>query len=110
MLIKDLSKELDTKAMTAVRGGDNGNSATNVDRPGDEPVRARRRRVVRPVEHQRSCQRHAEGVDLEQPVRWRFLLRPDPVLRLTNFDHPPFTLGELQCLSKTSAKNSTPRP
>ena len=30
MLIKDLSKELDTKAMTAVRGGDNGNSATNV--------------------------------------------------------------------------------
>jgi hypothetical protein len=29
MLIKDLSKELDTKAMTAVRGGDNGNSATN---------------------------------------------------------------------------------
>ena len=30
MLIKDLSKELDTKAMTAVRGGDNGNSASNV--------------------------------------------------------------------------------
>jgi len=29
MLIKDLSKELDTKAMSAVRGGDNGNSATN---------------------------------------------------------------------------------
>jgi len=29
MLIKDLSKELDTKAMTAVRGGDNGSSATN---------------------------------------------------------------------------------
>jgi hypothetical protein len=29
MLIKDLSKELDTKSMTAVRGGDNGNSATN---------------------------------------------------------------------------------
>jgi hypothetical protein len=29
MLIQDLSKELDTKAMTAVRGGDNGNSATN---------------------------------------------------------------------------------
>jgi hypothetical protein len=30
MLIKDLSKELDTKAMTAVRGGDNGYSASNV--------------------------------------------------------------------------------
>jgi hypothetical protein len=29
MLIQDLSKELDTQAMTAVRGGDNGNSATN---------------------------------------------------------------------------------
>jgi hypothetical protein len=29
MLIQDLSKELDTKTMTAVRGGDNGNSATN---------------------------------------------------------------------------------
>jgi len=29
MLIQDLSKELDTKSMTAVRGGDNGNSATN---------------------------------------------------------------------------------
>ncbi len=29
MLIKDLSKELDTQAMTSVRGGDNGNSATN---------------------------------------------------------------------------------
>jgi hypothetical protein len=29
MLIQDLSKELDTAAMTAVRGGDNGNSATN---------------------------------------------------------------------------------
>jgi hypothetical protein len=29
MLIQDLSKELDIKAMTAVRGGDNGNSATN---------------------------------------------------------------------------------
>jgi len=29
MLIENLSKELDTKAMTAVRGGDNGNSATN---------------------------------------------------------------------------------
>jgi hypothetical protein len=29
MFIKDLSKELDTKAMSAVRGGDNGNSATN---------------------------------------------------------------------------------
>ena len=29
MLIKDLSHELDTKAMTAVHGGDNGNSATN---------------------------------------------------------------------------------
>jgi hypothetical protein len=29
MLIKDLSRELDTKAMTAVHGGDNGNSATN---------------------------------------------------------------------------------
>jgi len=30
MLIQDLSKELDTKAMTAVRGGDNANSATNL--------------------------------------------------------------------------------
>jgi len=30
MLIKDLSRELDTETMTAVRGGDNGNSATNV--------------------------------------------------------------------------------
>jgi hypothetical protein len=29
MLIQDLSKELDTKTMSAVRGGDNGNSATN---------------------------------------------------------------------------------
>ena len=29
MLIQDLSKELDTKSMSAVRGGDNGNSATN---------------------------------------------------------------------------------
>jgi hypothetical protein len=29
MLIKDLTKELDTKSMTAVRGGDNGNSANN---------------------------------------------------------------------------------
>jgi len=29
MLIKDLSKELDTKAMTAVRGGDNGTSAAS---------------------------------------------------------------------------------
>jgi len=29
MLIENLSKELDTKTMTAVRGGDNGNSATN---------------------------------------------------------------------------------
>jgi len=29
MFIKDLSKELDTKAMSAVRGGDNGNSVTN---------------------------------------------------------------------------------
>jgi len=29
MLIQDLSKELDAKTMTAVRGGDNGNSATN---------------------------------------------------------------------------------
>jgi hypothetical protein len=29
MLIENLSKELDTKAMTTVRGGDNGNSATN---------------------------------------------------------------------------------
>jgi hypothetical protein len=27
MLIQDLSKELDVKAMTAVRGGDNGNSS-----------------------------------------------------------------------------------
>ncbi len=30
MLIENLSKELDTQTMTAVRGGDNGNSATNV--------------------------------------------------------------------------------
>ena len=29
MLIQDLSKELDTKCMTAVIGGDNGNAATN---------------------------------------------------------------------------------
>jgi len=29
MLIENLSKELDTKTMSAVRGGDNGNSATN---------------------------------------------------------------------------------
>ncbi len=29
MLIQDLSKELDTKAMTAVRGGDNGTSAAS---------------------------------------------------------------------------------
>ncbi len=29
MLIKDLSKELDTQAMTAVRGGDNGTSAAS---------------------------------------------------------------------------------
>jgi hypothetical protein len=29
MLIQDLSKELDTKAMTAVRGGDNGDSAAS---------------------------------------------------------------------------------
>ncbi|MDB6100457.1 MAG: hypothetical protein JWO52_456 [Gammaproteobacteria bacterium] len=29
MLIQDLSKELDTKTMSAVRGGDNGNSAAN---------------------------------------------------------------------------------
>jgi hypothetical protein len=29
MLIQDLSRELDTKSMTAVRGGDNGNAATN---------------------------------------------------------------------------------
>ena len=29
MLIRDLSKELDTETMTAVRGGDNGNSANN---------------------------------------------------------------------------------
>jgi hypothetical protein len=29
MMIKDLSKELDSKTMTAVRGGDNGNSVTN---------------------------------------------------------------------------------
>ena len=29
MLIKDLTKELDTKAMTAVRGGDNGTSAAS---------------------------------------------------------------------------------
>ena len=30
MLIENLSKELDTKSMSAVRGGDNGTSATNV--------------------------------------------------------------------------------
>ena len=30
MKIQDLSKTLDTKTMTTVRGGDNGNSATNV--------------------------------------------------------------------------------
>ena len=30
MKIQDLSKVLDTKSMSAVRGGDNGNSATNV--------------------------------------------------------------------------------
>jgi hypothetical protein len=29
MLIQDLSYELDTKTMTGVRGGDNGNSANN---------------------------------------------------------------------------------
>jgi len=29
MLIQDLSKELDTKAMSAVRGGDNGNSSVS---------------------------------------------------------------------------------
>ena len=29
MLIQDLSKDLDAKAMTAVRGGDNGNSAVS---------------------------------------------------------------------------------
>jgi len=29
MKIQDLSKELDTKTMKTVRGGDNGNSATN---------------------------------------------------------------------------------
>ena len=29
MLIQDLSKELDTEAMTAMRGGDNGNSAAS---------------------------------------------------------------------------------
>ena len=29
MQIRDLSKTLDSQAMTAVRGGDNGNSATN---------------------------------------------------------------------------------
>ena len=29
MLIQDLSKELDAKAMTAVRGGDNGTSAAS---------------------------------------------------------------------------------
>jgi len=29
MLIKDLSKALDSKTMTAVRGGDNGNAANN---------------------------------------------------------------------------------
>jgi len=30
MLIQDLSKELDSKTMSAVHGGDNGASATNV--------------------------------------------------------------------------------
>jgi hypothetical protein len=30
MQIQDLSKELDTKTMSAVRGGDNGNAVTNV--------------------------------------------------------------------------------
>jgi hypothetical protein len=30
MLIENLSKELDTKSMKTVRGGDNGNSASNV--------------------------------------------------------------------------------
>ncbi len=30
MRIENLSKELDSQTMTAVRGGDNGNSATNV--------------------------------------------------------------------------------
>ena len=30
MLIQDLSKELDTKSMSAVRGGDNGNSVSNI--------------------------------------------------------------------------------
>ena len=29
MLIQDLSKELDTKSMSAVRGGDNGNSTAS---------------------------------------------------------------------------------
>jgi hypothetical protein len=29
MLIQDLSKELDAKALSAVHGGDNGNAATN---------------------------------------------------------------------------------
>jgi hypothetical protein len=29
MLIQDLSKELDTKAMSAVRGGDNGDASTS---------------------------------------------------------------------------------
>ena len=29
MLIENLSKDLDTRAMTAVRGGDNANSVTN---------------------------------------------------------------------------------
>ena len=29
MLIENLSRELDTKSMKTVRGGDNGNSATN---------------------------------------------------------------------------------
>jgi len=29
MRIKNLSKQLDTRTMTTVRGGDNGNSATN---------------------------------------------------------------------------------
>ena len=30
MKIQDLSKELDTKTLSAVRGGDNGNSVSNV--------------------------------------------------------------------------------
>ena len=29
MLIRDLTKDLDTKSMTAVRGGDNGNSSVS---------------------------------------------------------------------------------